>query len=65
MKGETSAMVSARESCCGSRVGLEVEGFWVEGDPAARSSAMVKRGRVGGGGGFGGGAMAEGGNLGV
>jgi hypothetical protein len=57
MKGETSAIVSAKEIVAiWGRGGVEL----VEGRvelPAARNSAMVKRGRVGGDGGLGGGAI--------
>ena len=67
MKGETSAMVSAREN-----IGFGGGGVWVVveeevegGAPAARNSAMEKRGRVGRGGGAGGGAIPGAENLGV
>ena len=67
MKGETSAMVSAREN-----IGFGGGGVWVVveeevegGAPAAWNSAMEKRGQVGRGGGAGGGAIPGAENLGV
>ena len=67
MKGETSAMVSAREiiGISGGIVWVVVEEEEEVGAPAARNSAMEKRGRVGQGGGAVGGAMPGAENLGV
>ena len=77
MKQVTSEIVSARViwACGGGGRGVWVWeillGFGVEeveeveGRPAARASAMVKRGPGGGGGGRGGGAIPGAENLGV